>query len=83
MTKKDYDIICEWVKDCTYVGETSPGMTSRLMYAGSIDVLALRLKRNDPKFSEAKFWEACGVMGKYLADGTPGHYMQDGTEVRY
>ena len=63
MTKKDYILIANAVKrslaDLSYAS-TNMGETNRAIYQVA-EQLALELGRENDKFNESKFLEACGV----------------------
>lgn len=56
MTKKDYELIAQWLKDSVYID----GQDKTCLYAGAIDLLLMRLQKDNPKFSPIRFKQVLG-----------------------
>lgn len=62
MTKKDYELIAEAIKDAKshlLYATTNAGETKRAV-SHIADILAIRLEKENPRFNADKFYQACG-----------------------
>ena len=57
MTRKDFELIAQWVSD--YIYTDIDGKTR--MYSGGVDALAIRLARTNSSFDTQRFIDACNV----------------------
>lgn len=51
MTKKDYELIAQWLKDSVYID----AQDKTCLYAGAIDLLLMRLKKDNARFNSIIF----------------------------
>ena len=63
MTKKDYEMIAEVIKQCSYLKDRTDAegnyITTEINFMNLVSNLGLRFKEDNPNFNEFKFADAC------------------------
>lgn len=79
MTKKDYEMIAEVIKQCSYLEHRTDAegdyLSTEINFMNLVSNLGVRFKEDNPNFNEFKFADACEpkdftTVYKYLKVGS-------------